>query len=340
MGDLPKRKECEVRSHYNGWPTQVEDRKNVKWSCYNGWPTQVEDRKNVKWSRYNGWPTQMEDGGLIVMGDLPRKKWCFFFKKMVSLLRVTYPKIECDLPGQKDLAGAVLTGQGWETWHLLGAGWLEDSLMTRLISSFLWDSPTGRVHLILFSFQDLNRFCHHQLNDSFFVHNLTGLHWGSFCNKSQVCAMLWGLMTCMHPYLMWNIGPPLWWSIVIGCLYLLTKAFLALPMYWLIRLLAFHSNVSVVPISGCLRRLLLSLFIKLDNAPKCGVAGFIMKDFISFGFFWELSSDWLCASCQHPSRWSTSHGLASSWNITPQVYVVINLHGTAKSSGHASHTLQ
>jgi len=69
-------------------------------------------------------------------------------------------------------------------------------------------------------------------------------------------------------------------------------------MYWLIRMLAFHSNVSAVPISGCLRRLLLSLFIKLDNAPKCGVAWFIMKDFISFGFFWELSSDWLCASCQ------------------------------------------
>jgi hypothetical protein len=57
----------------------------------------------------------------------------------------------------KDLVGAVLTGQGWETWHLLGAGWLGDSLMTGLISSFLWDSPIGRVHLILFSFQDLNR---------------------------------------------------------------------------------------------------------------------------------------------------------------------------------------
>ena len=30
MGDLPKRKECEVRSHYNGWPTQVEDRKKYE----------------------------------------------------------------------------------------------------------------------------------------------------------------------------------------------------------------------------------------------------------------------------------------------------------------------
>jgi hypothetical protein len=30
----------------------------------------------------------------------------------------------------------------------------------------------------------------YQLNYSFFVHNLAGLHWGSFCNKSQICAML------------------------------------------------------------------------------------------------------------------------------------------------------
>jgi hypothetical protein len=132
MGDLPKWKECEVRSHYNGWPTQMEDRKNMEWShCY-GWPTQVEDRKNMKWSHCYGWPTQVEriwkavslwwvtypNGknvkcGLIIMGDLPRKndglivmgdlprKMMFFFQKMVSLLRVTYPKTECDLPGKK-----------------------------------------------------------------------------------------------------------------------------------------------------------------------------------------------------------------------------------------------
>jgi len=109
-------------------------------------------------------------------------------------------------------------------------------------------------------------------------------------------------MTCMHPYLMWNIGYPLGWSIVIGCLCLLTKALFALPMYWLIRMLAFHSNVSAVPISGCLRRLLLLLFIKLDSAPKCGVAWFIMKvltDHSSSVLSWELLSHWLCASCQH-----------------------------------------
>ena len=33
-----------------------------------------------------------------------------------------------------------------------------------------------------------------------------------------------------------------------------------------------HSIVSAVPILGCLRQLLLALFIKLDPAPKCGAA--------------------------------------------------------------------
>jgi len=42
------------------------------------------------------------------------------------------------------------------------------------------------------------------------------------------------------------------------------------------------SVVSAVPILGCLRRLLLSLFVKLDYAPKCGVAWFIMKNFLSW----------------------------------------------------------
>ena len=43
-----------------------------------------------------------------------------------------------------------------------------------------------------------------------------------------------------------------------------------------------HSTVNAVPILGCLRRLLLYLFIKLDSAPKYGVAWFIMKDFLSW----------------------------------------------------------
>jgi len=164
MGDLPRWKECEVRSHYNGWPTQVEDRKNVKWSRYNGWLTQVEDIKNVKWSHCYGWPTQMKD----VMWQV----W-----KMGLTWRSPEGMIE---EGPENLApsGCRLT------WRLL--------LMTGLISSFLWDSPTSRVHLILFSFQDLNRFFVILNSMIFFFYTLVGLHWGSFCNKSQVCAMLWG----------------------------------------------------------------------------------------------------------------------------------------------------
>jgi len=81
---------------------------------------------------------------------------------------------------------------------------------------------------------------------------------------------------------MWNIGPPLWWSIVIGCLCLHSKALLVLSMHWLIHVLAIHSVVNAVHILGYLRRLLLLLFIKLDSAPKCGVAWFIMKDFLSW----------------------------------------------------------
>ena len=150
-------------------------------------------------------------------------------------------------------------------------------------------------------------------------------------------------MTCMHPYLMWNIGPPLWWSIVIGCLCLLTKAFFALPMYWLIRVLAFHSNVSAVPILGCPRWLLLSLFIKLDNAPKCGVAWFIIKKLNKSFISWILSRIvlWLIVRIvPNPSRLSISYELTSSWKHTLQGYAVIQIHGTVMSFRPAFHTLR
>jgi hypothetical protein len=120
MGDLPRWKMLvslwwvtypneRCWSHCYGWPTQKK-----LWSHYDGWPTQ---RKMVVslwwaiypnercWSHYDGWPTQIKDVGLIVMGDLPRKsdglivmgdlpkeRCKDFFKKMVSLLRVTYPE--------------------------------------------------------------------------------------------------------------------------------------------------------------------------------------------------------------------------------------------------------
>ena len=150
-------------------------------------------------------------------------------------------------------------------------------------------------------------------------------------------------MICMHPYLIWNIGPPFWCSIVIRCLCLHSKAFFVLPMHWLIHVLAIHSVVSAVPILGCLRRLLLLLFIKLDSAPKCGVAWFIMKsltDHSSSVLSGELFSHWLCTSCQH------HHDCQSVTNL-PQVETILFKYMLSpvfmeiiQSSRHASHSLQ
>jgi hypothetical protein len=82
--------------------------------------------------------------------------------------------------------------------------------------------------------------------------------------------------------------PPLRCSIITGCFCLLFKAFFILSMCWFIRVLAFHSDVSAVPILGYRRRLLLLLFIKLDPALKCGVAWFIMNELNQSFIFWIL----------------------------------------------------
>jgi hypothetical protein len=73
-------------------------------------------------------------------------------------------------------------------------------------------------------------------------------------------------------------SPPHRCSIITGCLCLLFKAFFILSMYWFIRVLAFHSDVSAVSIVGCPWWLLLSLLLKLDHASKCGVARFIIEE--------------------------------------------------------------
>jgi len=141
-------------SHYDGWPTQMQDKRR---SHYNGWPTQMNDEKR---SHCNGWPTRM---------------------------------IKCDLPGKK-----TWLEKSWQDkvdklrFLIAGLTW-RPLLMTWLISLFLWDFPTGRVHLIPFSFQDLNRWFFVVIDSMILsVHNLAGLHWGFFCNNSKICAMLWG----------------------------------------------------------------------------------------------------------------------------------------------------
>jgi hypothetical protein len=100
-------------------------------------------------------------------------------------------------------------------------------------------------------------------------------------------------------------------------------------MHWLIHVLAIPSVVSAVHILGCLRRLLLLLFIKLDSAPKCGVAWFIVKDFLSWILLriilWLVvcimptpimivNQSWTCLKlkqysssiCYHQSSWKSS----------------------------------
>jgi hypothetical protein len=96
----------------------------------------------------------------------------------------------------------------------------------------------------------------------------------------------------MGPYLVWNITPCLWRFIVIRCLCLLFKAFSILLIHWLIwvyRVSVLHSNVNIVPILSCPRRLLLSFFIKLDYALKYSVVWFIMNELNKSFISWILS---------------------------------------------------
>jgi hypothetical protein len=138
MGDLPRWKKW--WSHCDGWPTQMKDE---RWSHYDGWPTQMKDER---WSHYNGRPTQMEDERWShCYGWPPRKMQRCFSKKWSHCYGWPTQMKKCDLPGKK-------------TWQV--KSWQDKAdkrrfLIAGLISSFLWDFPTGRVHLILFSFQDL-----------------------------------------------------------------------------------------------------------------------------------------------------------------------------------------
>ena len=111
----------------------------------------------------------------------------------------------------------------------------------------------------------------------------------------------------MHPYLIWNIAPPLWCSIIIGCLCLLSTIFLVFLIHLLIRvyyILVLHSNVSVVSILDYPQWLLLLLFIKSDHISNCGVSWLIIKEFkksLTFWIFPKLPSDQLCTICQQLS---------------------------------------
>ena len=102
--------------------------------------------------------------------------------------------------------------------------------------------------------------------------NLAGFQWGSSWKiQKHICNDL--ELDDMHASLPGlKCRPFLWCSIVILCLCLLSKAFLVFLIHRLNYLMPIlHLNINAVPILSCLRRLLLSLFIKIDHAPKCGI---------------------------------------------------------------------
>jgi len=213
------------------------------------------------------------------------------------------------------LVGAVLTGQGWETWHLLVAGWLEDSLMTGLISSFLWDSPIGRAHLILFSFQDLNRFfviinsmiLSLSTNLLDFIEDLS-VTITSMCNALRLDDMHASLPDVKYrspPWMIHRHRVPLFANQSLLCYsHVLAHSYASLPLKCKC---SAHLGLSTTITA-------LAVY-QAWPCPQVWCCLIHHEGFFS-GFFWKLSSDWLCASCQNPSRWSTSHELASNWNNT------------------------
>ena len=133
-------------------------------------------------------------------------------------------------------------------------------------------------------------------------------------------------MICMHPYLIWNIGPP---SLMLHrhrVPLFASQSFLCSSDALTHSCAGHYSVVNTMPILGCLRRLLLSLFIKLDNAPKCGVAWFIMKDVLSLILLriilWMIvcimptpitfvNQSWTCLRLKHHL---SMYGHQPSWN--------------------------
>ena len=106
MGDLPRWKECEKQSHYDGWPTPNGKKGRVVsflWVTYPG----------EEWPHYNGCPTQVKkmENGLILMGDLPKWKG----GRVVSFFWVTYPKGKNDLI----IMGDLPQGEEWPHYN----GW-------------------------------------------------------------------------------------------------------------------------------------------------------------------------------------------------------------------------
>jgi hypothetical protein len=104
-------------------------------------------------------------------------------------------------------------------------------------------------------------------------------------------------MTYMHPYLVWNIGPPLWYSIVIRCLCSLSKTFSIFLIYrliWVYRMLVLHSNVSS------------SSWVIHNDYWSCCLSSLTMHLANNHQKVYQSRSH---------LKFSISHKVASNWNI-------------------------
>ena len=142
----------------------------------------------------------------------------------------------------------------------------------------------------------------------------------------------------MHPYLIWNIGPPL---------FMLHRH--------MVPLFAFHNfpcsfdvlthSCASHPLScKCSAHPGLSSTITAriaHQAWQCPQVWWCLIHHEEFSLL-DSSENYPLIDCVHhvntPSRLLISHELAFGWN-TIQVYMVTSLHGIAKSSRHGSHKL-
>jgi len=161
-------------------------------------------------------------------------------------------------------------------------------------------------------------------------------------SAKQICNAYEVKWYAMH-LTFWNIGPP---SLMLHrhrVAFFALQSLLCFSMHWLIHVLVIRSVINAVPILGCPRWLLLSLFIKLDNAPKCSVAWFIIKKLNKSFISWILSRIvlWLIVRIV-PTPIKIVNQLWTRLQLkhTLQVYAAIHFHGTVMSFRPASHTLQ
>ena len=147
-------------------------------------------------------------------------------------------------------------------------------------------------------------------------------------------------MICMHPYLIWNIGPPSWMlhrhrGGALVCIPKLSLFFRCIGSFMCWPL--FSCKYNAYPgMSSTITALVAHQAWQCPQVWCC----LIHHEELSL---LNSSENYPLIDCVHhantPSRLLIGHELAFGWN-TIQVYVVTNLHGTAKSSRHGYHALQ